>query len=85
MHTPKHNSVVTDDMHELMTPTSLRASQYSPLGELRKSLLIKVAGSTSRFINEQKEFFAKINGGTLSGVLQNDYQKDYVAEMRMKD
>jgi hypothetical protein len=42
-------------------------------------------GSSSRFINDHKEAFADINNGAMPSVLQNDYQKDFVLEQRLRD
>jgi hypothetical protein len=64
---------------------SLFAVTMSPRDSLRQSMIMEQAGSGSRFLNEQKDFFAMINGGTMNGVIQQDYTRDYVVEMRLKD
>jgi hypothetical protein len=45
----------------------------------------RMLGSSSRFINEKFDLFSVVNGGTMRGVIQNDYLKDSIVDMRMKD
>lgn len=87
-HNPEQNSLTMQDLAEMMplstrTPNgaaspSMYTSTVSPRDSLRESQMMTQAGSTSRFINESKDFFAAINGGTMRGVMQEDYSKDYV-------
>ena len=70
-------------MSELACTTNVK-SQDSPLSFFDK-LQDKVLGSSSRHINETSDFFAKVNGGTMQGVMQHDYQKDFLCEMNMRD
>lgn len=42
-------------------------------------------GGTSQKLNEYQDMFSKVNGGQFSSCLQNDYQKDYLTDMKMKD
>jgi len=46
---------------------------------------LPVYGSSSRFINEQTSIFSKLNSGNIQSVISNEYQKDYLIEMKMKD
>lgn len=77
LHRPKHNQI-----------NGLMQSDIGPLPigglnkkeaeeELAKSISdfknMAFLGSSSRFINDQKEAFADINNGTMPSVLQNDY------------
>lgn len=83
MNTPRiddlHSSSITANSGGWVSVNSQRHMTISD--RLRE----KVLGSSSRFINEQSNMFAKVNGGTMPGVLSNEYQKDYIVEMRMRD
>lgn len=42
-------------------------------------------GGTSRSLNQAKDIFGKVNGGTLQSCLQNDYLKDFMTDLKLKD
>lgn len=42
-------------------------------------------GDSSRFLNECNNMFAKVNGGTMPGVMENRYHGDYVIEKKLRD
>lgn len=68
MFSPKQNHHEFDELQEGSFPKNSigRSSFSSP----RSSFIPRTSGSTSRFINEKKDFFAHLNGGTMPGVLQ---------------
>lgn len=57
--------------------------QYSAdeLGSMRP----KTYGGASKIINQAFDRFATINGGTLTSCIQNDYQKDYLTDLKYAD
>ena len=46
---------------------------------------MKTYGDSSRFLNECNNMFAKVNGGTMAGVLQNQYHKDFMVQKTLRD
>jgi len=45
----------------------------------------KTYGDTSKFLSESNNMFAKVNGGTMEGVMKNQYMKDYMIEKSLRD
>ena len=64
---------------------SINATQSGLYGFGSYDATVPVFGSSSRFINEHGSIFSKINRGNMQAVISNDYQKDYLIEMKMKD
>jgi len=50
-----------------------------------KNILGKTYGGESRVLNLAFDSFHNVNGGSLSGCLQNNYQKDFVTDLKMMD
>jgi hypothetical protein len=88
VHSPAHNALSEtelNDMYGLTSPARSHIGQFTPRQTLSAGLQQKMLGSSSRFINEKFDMFALGNGGTRRGVIQTDYLKDGICDMRMKD
>jgi len=87
IHTPQFNSVdpynFTPSLKSTVNNTSASQSGTAGLGSIDAT--VPVFGSSSHFINEHGSIFSKINRGNMQAVISNDYQKDYLIEMKMKD
>jgi len=42
-------------------------------------------GDSSKFLSEANNIFAKVNGGTMDGVMKNQYMKDYMIEKSLRE
>ena len=89
IHTPRHNYLKGErgslaEAYEYETKGKMVDSVQS-FKSNQKTLIQTTYGGTSKFINESNDIFAKVNGGQLASCIQNDYLKDYLIDMKMKD
>lgn len=72
-----HNTICSSDKFVALKDF-LQSKKDTPRFQSIDGDHMKTYGDSSRFLNECNNMFAKVNGGTIAGVLQNQYHKDYM-------